>query len=57
MLQIGVVGAGHLGKIHLELLSESPAYDLVGFWDTAGIAAQQLAAAYHYKLFADYAQL
>lgn len=57
MLQIGVVGAGHLGRIHLKLLSESPAYDLVGFWDTAGMAAQQLAATHHYELFSDYAQL
>ncbi len=57
MLPIGVAGAGHLGKIHLKLLSESPAYDLVGFWDTAGMAAQQFAAAHHYELFADYNQL
>ncbi len=33
MLKAGVLGAGHLGKIHLRLLRESPRYDLVGFYD------------------------
>lgn len=33
MLKIGVLGAGHLGKIHLKLLSQSKKYQLVGFYD------------------------
>lgn len=33
MLRIGVLGAGHLGKIHLRLLETSPSFDLVGFYD------------------------
>ncbi len=33
MLKAGVLGAGHLGKIHLRLLRESPRYDLIGFYD------------------------
>jgi predicted dehydrogenase len=33
MLKIGVLGAGHLGKIHLKCLQEIPSYDLVGFYD------------------------
>ena len=32
-LKIGVLGAGHLGKIHLRLLAESESYELVGFYD------------------------
>lgn len=32
-LKIGVLGAGHLGKIHLRLLSETTGYELVGFYD------------------------
>ena len=32
-LKIGVLGAGHLGKIHLKLLAETEGYDLVGFYD------------------------
>jgi len=33
MLKIGVLGAGHLGSIHLQLLKESALYNLVGFYD------------------------
>ena len=33
MLKIGVLGAGHLGKIHLKLLNEIEHYQLVGFYD------------------------
>lgn len=32
-LKAGVLGAGHLGKIHLRLLFQSEKYDLVGFYD------------------------
>ena len=34
MLKIGVLGAGHLGKIHIRLLKSSTHYELVGFYDT-----------------------
>ena len=33
MLKVGVVGCGHLGKIHIKLLSESKNYLLVGVYD------------------------
>ena len=33
MLKVGVLGAGHLGKIHLRLLEQSSLYQLVGFYD------------------------
>lgn len=33
MLKAGLVGAGHLGKIHLKLLQQSEKYELVGFHD------------------------
>jgi predicted dehydrogenase len=33
MLRVGVLGAGHLGKIHLRLLQQSEKYELVGFYD------------------------
>ncbi|MFT7084004.1 MAG: putative dehydrogenase, partial [Nonlabens sp.] len=40
MLKVGVLGAGHLGKIHLKLLQQSKRYDLIGFYDaSAEIAA------------------
>lgn len=33
MLKIGVLGAGHLGKIHIRCIKEIPGFDLVGFYD------------------------
>ena len=33
MIRVGVLGAGHLGKIHLSLLESSERYELVGFYD------------------------
>lgn len=33
MLKIGVLGAGHLGTIHIKLLRDIEAFDLVGFYD------------------------
>ena len=33
MLKIGVLGAGHLGKIHLKCIQDIPQYKLVGFYD------------------------
>ena len=34
MLKIGVLGAGHLGKIHIKCIKEIPEYDLIGFFDS-----------------------
>ena len=35
MLRIGVIGAGHLGKIHLKLLLElKDTFEVIGFYDT-----------------------
>lgn len=33
MLKIGVIGAGHLGKIHIKCLKEITGYQLIGFYD------------------------
>jgi len=47
MLKVGVLGAGHLGKIHIKCLKDIPEYDLVGFYDAspenAKIVADELA--------------
>ena len=32
-VKIGVLGAGHLGKIHLRLLKEIEGYEVIGFYD------------------------
>ncbi len=33
MIKIAVLGAGHLGRIHLKLLKEIPSFEIVGFFD------------------------
>lgn len=45
MLKIGVLGAGHLGKIHLRLLKElTDVYELVGFYDPNADHAKTVSA-------------
>ncbi|MGB1041779.1 MAG: Gfo/Idh/MocA family oxidoreductase [Tenacibaculum sp.] len=51
MLKAGVLGAGHLGKIHLRLLQQSEKYELVGFYDPFTENAQKVAQEFGYKLF------
>lgn len=51
MLKIGVLGAGHLGKIHLKLLQQSEKYELVGFYDENQENGAKIAAEFGYKQF------
>lgn len=51
MLKIGVLGAGHLGKIHLRLLRESDQYELVGFYDPDPVIGKAVAQEFGYHLF------
>lgn len=43
MIRIGVIGAGHLGKIHIRQILELPAYQLAGFYDTDAAVAVAVA--------------
>ncbi len=51
MLKVGVLGAGHLGKIHLRLLNMSPKYELVGFYDPDAINGKNVADEFGYTYF------
>ncbi|WP_405206971.1 Gfo/Idh/MocA family oxidoreductase [Aquimarina sp. LLG6339-5] len=51
MLKAGVLGAGHLGKIHLRLLKQSENYELVGFYDASEKQAKAIAEEFGYQLF------
>jgi predicted dehydrogenase len=51
MLKVGVLGAGHLGKIHLKLLNQSSKYELIGFYDPFRENAEKVAKEFGYKLF------
>lgn len=51
MLKAGVLGAGHLGKIHLKLLNQSEKFDLIGFYDANDEASKKIEAEFGYKSF------
>lgn len=44
MLKIGVLGAGHLGKIHINCIKQIEKYQLVGFYDQDANTAGKVAA-------------
>lgn len=44
MLKIGVLGAGHLGKIHINCIKQIEKYELLGFCDQDGNTAKKVAA-------------
>ncbi|MGI9552268.1 MAG: Gfo/Idh/MocA family protein [Aurantibacter sp.] len=51
MLKVGVLGAGHLGKIHLRLLNESDKYELIGFYDADAINGKKVSEEFGYTYF------
>ncbi len=57
MLKAGLVGAGHLGKIHLKLLQQSEKYELVGFHDADKENGKKLEAEFGYPYFENFEDL
>lgn len=57
MLKVGVLGAGHLGKIHLKLLQQSDKYELVGFYDQITENAKKISEEFGYKAFNSISEL
>ncbi|QYN51117.1 MULTISPECIES: Gfo/Idh/MocA family protein [Apibacter] len=57
MLKAGLVGAGHLGKIHLRLLQQSEKYNLIGFYDTDEENGKKLEKEFGYKFFTNFDEL
>lgn len=57
MLKAGVIGAGHLGKIHLKLLQQSSKYELVGFYDGNNDVAIKVEQEFGYKRFSTIEEL
>lgn len=51
MLKIGVLGAGHLGKIHIKLLQQIEGYELVGFYDPDDVNAAKAVEEYGVERF------
>ena len=57
MLRIGVLGAGHLGKIHLRCLKMIDRYDLVGFYDPDPLTAKTVSEETGLRCFASLEEL
>jgi predicted dehydrogenase len=57
MLKIGVLGAGHLGKIHMKLLQQIEYFDLVGFYDINDENAATAEEQFGVKRFTDLEEL
>lgn len=51
MQRIGVLGAGHLGKIHIQCILDIPEFQLVGFYDPDTEVAKKVSEEYNLKLF------
>ncbi len=51
MLKIGLIGAGHLGKIHLKLLKDIEEANLIGFYDIDRENAKQVEKEFGVKNF------
>ncbi|MDR0368010.1 MAG: Gfo/Idh/MocA family oxidoreductase [Bacteroidales bacterium] len=57
MVKTGLIGAGHLGKIHLNCLRNIPQIELVGFYDNNNEVSQEVEQKYHIKRFPDEKEL
>lgn len=57
MLKIGILGAGHLGKIHLKLANQSEKLDLSGFYDPNEDNAKKIEQELGYKSFSSISEL
>ncbi|HSW67223.1 MAG TPA: Gfo/Idh/MocA family oxidoreductase [Bacteroidales bacterium] len=57
MLKIGVLGAGHLGKIHIRCIKQIAQYELVGFYDLNNSIATEVEKEFGVKRFNSIDQL
>lgn len=57
MLKIGVLGAGHLGKIHIKCILQIEEYELVGFYDPDKEVTKNVKVQFNIKPFNSLAEL
>ena len=57
MFKIGVVGAGHLGKIHLKILKNASFVNLIGFYDSDPLVRKNINSELGIKSFETYQKL
>ncbi len=51
MLNIAVIGAGHLGEFHIKLLKSSKLFNLIGFFDTNKSRVKEIIDKYNVNFF------
>ncbi|MBI4930293.1 MAG: Gfo/Idh/MocA family oxidoreductase [Bacteroidetes bacterium] len=51
MIKIGLLGVGHLGKIHLKLLKEIPQFQVIGFFDSDKEKSQKVQKEFNVPAF------
>jgi len=57
MLKAGVVGCGHLGKIHIKLLNQSESFDLLGVYDNDISISKKTASEFGCKSYASFEEM
>ena len=57
MLKIGVLGAGHLGKIHINCIKQLSVYELIGFYDQDVNTAKKVSEDLQVKCFSSIEEL
>jgi len=57
MIKIGLIGAGHLGKIHIRLLKEIKEFDLIGFYDTNPVNSKKITSEFGISSFSSAKEL
>lgn len=57
MFKTGVIGAGHLGKIHINILKEVDFTELIGFYDTNPQTREEVASMYGVKAYENLEEL
>lgn len=56
-IKFGIIGVGHMGSYHLNVVSALPTHELVGIFDARPEHAQEKAGQFGTKAFASYADL
>src|SRR5690349_14265881 len=51
-IRIGVIGAGHLGRFHIECIQRIPGFSLAGFYDVDPERAAEISSKYQVNSFA-----
>ena len=57
MLKIGVVGAGHFGRFHIQSILQIPGFKLAGFFDIDPKRSEEISKEFNIKSYPDYPSL